>query len=61
MDSTSDALELHAVPARGWRSGLGHMLRWEGARWWHTRQWWIQMLLWDQCHQWLSQSQRTPG
>lgn len=46
MGSTSDALELHVVPARGWRSGLGHMLRWEGARWWHTRQWWIQMLLW---------------
>ena len=46
MGSTRDALELHAVPARGWRSGLGHMLRWEGARWWHTRQWWIQLLLW---------------
>ena len=46
MVSTSDAPGLHAVPARGWRSGLGHMLRWEGARWWHTRQWWIQILLW---------------
>lgn len=46
MGSTRDAPELHAVPGRGWRSGLGHMLRWEGARWWHTRQWWIHMLLW---------------
>ncbi|MAG37300.1 MAG: hypothetical protein CL878_13785 [Dehalococcoidia bacterium] len=37
---------LQVIPARGWRSGLGHMLRWEGARWWRTRQWWIHTLLW---------------
>ncbi len=42
----SASVKLNAVPERGWRSGLGHMLRWESARWWHTRQWWIQMLLW---------------
>ena len=46
MGSASDTPGLHVVSARGWRSGLGHMLRWEGARWWHTRQWWIQLLLW---------------
>ena len=42
----SASVELQVVPARGWRSGLGHMLRWEGARWWRTRQWWIHTLLW---------------
>ncbi len=46
MVSASDAPELHVIPGHGWRSGLGHMLRWEGARWWHTRQWWIHTLLW---------------
>ena len=42
----SASVGLKVVPARGWRSGLGHLLRWEGARWWRTRQWWIHTLLW---------------
>ena len=30
---------LQVTPASGWRSGLGHMLRGEGARWWRARRW----------------------
>ena len=44
MASTSVGLQV--MPARGWRSGLGHLLRWEMARWWRTRQGWIHTLLW---------------
>jgi len=34
------------VSERGWRRGLGSMLRSEFARWWKTRMWWIQCLIW---------------
>lgn len=50
MDSASGAAlgssGLHVVPEGGWRSGLGHMMRWEAARWLHTRQWWVHTLVW---------------
>ena len=31
---------------RGWRRGLGGMLRSELSRWWGTRMWWVQCLIW---------------
>jgi ABC-2 type transport system permease protein len=34
------------VNERGWRRGLGGMLRSEFGRWWGTRMWWIQCLIW---------------
>ena len=34
------------VTERGWRRGLGNLLRNEFAAWWKTRQWWIQCLIW---------------
>jgi ABC-2 type transport system permease protein len=34
------------VSERGWRRGLGNMLRSELAHWWGTRMWWIQSLIW---------------
>jgi ABC-2 type transport system permease protein len=34
------------VSERGWRRGLGGMLRSEFSRWWGTRMWWIQCLIW---------------
>jgi len=34
------------VTERGWRRGLGNLLRSEFAAWWKTRQWWIQCLIW---------------
>jgi ABC-2 type transport system permease protein len=40
----NSAFEL--VSERGWRRGLGNMLRSELAHWWKTRRWWIQCLIW---------------
>jgi ABC-2 type transport system permease protein len=34
------------VSERGWRRGLGNMLRSELSRWWKTRMWWVQCLIW---------------
>jgi ABC-2 type transport system permease protein len=34
------------VKERGWRGGLGNMLRAESGRWWKTRRWWVQSLVW---------------
>jgi ABC-2 type transport system permease protein len=34
------------VSERGWRRGLGSMLRSEFSRWWQTRMWWVQSLIW---------------
>ena len=34
------------VSERGWRRGLGSMLRSEFSRWWQTRMWWVQCLIW---------------
>ena len=42
--SGNSAFEL--VNERGWRRGLGGMLRSEFGRWWGTRMWWIQCLIW---------------
>jgi len=42
--SGNNAFEL--VSERGWRRGLGNMLRSELSRWWQTRMWWIQSLIW---------------
>jgi ABC-2 type transport system permease protein len=42
--SGNNAFEL--VDERGWRRGMGSMLRSEFARWWKTRMWWIQCLIW---------------
>jgi ABC-2 type transport system permease protein len=40
----NSAFEL--VSERGWRRGLGGMLRSEFGRWWETRMWWVQCLIW---------------
>jgi ABC-2 type transport system permease protein len=42
--SGNSAFEL--VSERGWRRGLGGMLRSEFSRWWQTRMWWVQCLIW---------------
>jgi ABC-2 type transport system permease protein len=42
--SGNSAFEL--VSERGWRRGMGSMLKSEFARWWKTRMWWIQCLIW---------------
>ncbi len=42
--SGNSAFEL--VNERGWRRGLGGMLRSEFSRWWGTRMWWVQCLIW---------------
>lgn len=42
--SGNDAFEF--VSERGWRRGMGNMLKNEFARWWKTNMWWIQMLIW---------------
>jgi ABC-2 type transport system permease protein len=42
--SGNSAFEL--VNERGWRRGLGGMLRSEFSRWWMTRMWWVQCLIW---------------
>jgi ABC-2 type transport system permease protein len=34
------------VNERGWRRGLGNMLRSEMAHWWTTRTWWVNCLIW---------------
>jgi ABC-2 type transport system permease protein len=34
------------VSERGWRRGLGSMLKSELSRWWGTRMWWVQCLIW---------------
>jgi len=34
------------VQERGWRRGLGNMLRNEMGRWWKTRRWWVNCLIW---------------
>jgi ABC-2 type transport system permease protein len=34
------------VSERGWRRGLGSMLKSEMSRWWKTRMWWVQCLIW---------------
>lgn len=34
------------VSERGWRRGLGSMLKSELSRWWKTRMWWVQCLIW---------------
>jgi len=44
IPSGNSAFEL--VNERGWRRGLGNMLRNELSRWWKTRMWWIQCLIW---------------
>jgi len=38
--------DLIPVYSRGWRGGLGNMLRGELGRWFGTRTWWTQALLW---------------
>jgi ABC-2 type transport system permease protein len=40
----NDAFQL--VSERGWRRGLGNMLRSELGHWWTTRMWWVQCLIW---------------
>ena len=42
--SGNSAFEM--VSERGWRRGLGNMLKNELAGWWKTRMWWIQCLIW---------------
>lgn len=42
--SGNEAFEF--VSERGWRRGMGNMLKNEFSRWWNTRLWWIQMLIW---------------
>jgi ABC-2 type transport system permease protein len=42
--SGNSAFEL--VNERGWRRGMGGMLRSEFSRWWQTRMWWVQCLIW---------------
>jgi ABC-2 type transport system permease protein len=37
------------VNERGWRRGLGNMLRSEMGHWWKTRMWWVQSLIWVGC------------
>lgn len=32
---------LERLPKRGWRSGLGELLKMELRRWWRTKKWWI--------------------
>jgi ABC-2 type transport system permease protein len=34
------------VSERGWRRGMGNMLKNEFARWWKTSRWWTQCLIW---------------
>lgn len=34
------------VSERGWRRGLGSILKSELSRWWKTRMWWVQCLIW---------------
>jgi len=38
--------DLTPVYSRGWRGGLGNMLRGELGRWFGTRTWWTQALIW---------------
>lgn len=38
--------QLRLVKGRGWRSGLGNLLRRENGLWWRTSRWWVQSLLW---------------
>jgi ABC-2 type transport system permease protein len=38
--------DLTPVYSRGWRGGLGNMLRGELDRWFGTRTWWTQALMW---------------
>ena len=38
------------VSERGWRRGLGSMLKSESSRWWKTRMWWVQCLIWVCIH-----------
>ena len=42
--SSNSAFQL--VSERGWRRGLGSMLKSELSRWWKTRMWWVQCLIW---------------
>jgi ABC-2 type transport system permease protein len=42
--SGNNAFQL--VSERGWRRGLGGMLKSEFSRWWGTRMWWVQCLIW---------------
>jgi ABC-2 type transport system permease protein len=37
---------MQLVNERGWRRGLGSMLKSELSRWWKTRMWWVQCLIW---------------
>lgn len=37
---------MQLVKERGWRRGLGSMLKSELSRWWKTRMWWVQCLIW---------------
>jgi ABC-2 type transport system permease protein len=34
------------IQARGWRGGLGNLVRKEFGQWWRTRLWWVQLLIW---------------
>jgi ABC-2 type transport system permease protein len=43
MSGNSD---FQLVSERGWRRGLGGMLRSDLSRWWGTRMWWVQCLIW---------------
>jgi ABC-2 type transport system permease protein len=42
--SGNSAFEL--VNERGWRRGVGNMLRNEMGLWWKTRRWWVNCLIW---------------
>jgi len=42
--SGNSAFEL--IAERGWRRGMGNMLRSELAHWWKTSMWWVQCLIW---------------
>ncbi|MFZ0014024.1 MAG: ABC transporter permease subunit [Acidimicrobiia bacterium] len=38
--------DLIPTKARGWRIGLGNLLRKEFGQWWTTKLWWIESLIW---------------
>ncbi|MGB7873457.1 MAG: ABC transporter permease subunit, partial [Anaerolineales bacterium] len=42
--AANDTFQL--VNERGWRRGLGNLLRAEMGNWWKTKTWWMQALIW---------------
>ncbi|MCP5098450.1 MAG: ABC transporter permease subunit [Chloroflexi bacterium] len=44
MMTTNNTFQL--VNERGWRRGLGNLLRAEMGTWWKTSSWWVQALIW---------------